>query len=248
MMKIPDPKPTERQLRQIAEVGKAVEESVVRRWHEAGMLLTNPPWEKVQTKFTRPDLWLTGSVDAVIRPPGWNRGHVVEVKSKDHEVIAAMKANERVYDPEHRRQCLTYIWLANEASLFLWPELDPVDTGSIFYMSRQRPAYTHEFFFRLNEEAAELGAAKLKEWQEAFLNDQLPERDGSWRWTETPCKYCKFKNVTLPDGTKLGCKQDDKDNVTTLSESSLMKLASHVNPRYSAEEVREAVLRRWARA
>lgn len=246
MMDIPDKEPISEALRGMMEVGNAIEDWVVSTYHRAGMLLSAPPGAKQQTTFKSPEHWLAGHVDAIIRPPGWNRPHVLEVKSKDHEVITNMRRGERKWDEKHRRQCLTYVGLGHIASMFLWPELEPISSGSILYISRQRPDYRHEFFFSLNEEAMELGFAKLAEWKQLFIEGRLPERVKEWQWTVDPCKDCVFKNMKMPDGTKVGCKEDIKRGITDMSQSTTIDFAKTVNPNYSYEQARERVLRRWA--
>ncbi len=238
LLKIPKKEPIPRSGRGVMEVGKAIEEMLVETWHKAGILLTEPPSAPIQTQLRFPELWLTGGVDAVIRPEGWSRGHVCEVKSKDQEVIMAMKRGERSFDPQHRLQLMPYIWLAGRAASFLWPDIDGVDSGSIYYVSRQQPHMTHEFFFRLDEQCIRLGQKKLAEWREFYLAGKLPPRDKDWGWSDTPCKFCDWKRDT--------CKPDDKAKVEDLSESHGIEFAKSVySDGYDYEETRKRVLKRW---
>lgn len=245
LMNIPRPKPVDRGGRTVMAAGRAIEYELVKTFLDAGVLLSAGPDDPVQTGFVDANHWLTGNTDAVILPEGWTKGHVVEVKSKDHEVVMAMRNGERGPDPEHVRQLKTYIGMANEASAELWPELDPPETGSIFYLSRNRPAVTAEFFYRMDEEILADGRQKLAEWKENFIQDQLPPRPDGWMWTEEPCKYCQYKNLKLSDGTKVGCKQDDLVGITKLSESTTIQFASELNTDYDYDQARAAVLARW---
>lgn len=245
LMNIPRPKPIDRGGRTVMAAGRGIEYELVKTFHDAGVLLSAGPDDPVQTGFVDPEHWLTGNTDAVILPEGWTRGHVVEVKSKDHDVVVAMRNGERGPDPEHIRQLKTYIGMANEASTALWPDLDPPETGSIYYLSRNRPNITAEFFYHMDDDIIADGKAKLATWKDMFINDELPARPHDWMWTAEPCKYCQYKNLKLEDGTKAGCKQDDLDDVTKLSESSTIRFASELNTEYEYDLAKTAVLARW---
>lgn len=245
MMNIPNRAAFDRAGATVMSMGKAIEEEYVSTWHKAGVLLSAPPDAPRQTGFKNPRYWLTGSTDAVILPLGWNRPHVVEIKSKDRDVIMAMKRMEKSYDDAHRNQVLTYIWLANQVSPFFWPDYEPVSTGSIFYVARERPHLTHEFFFTLNQEAIDIGTAKLAEWKQAYLDGRLIDRPKEWQWTKGDCCFCEYKNMKLKDGTKVGCREDLRQEITTLADSTAIQFAQELRPGYDYEETRAAVLKRW---
>lgn len=245
LMNIPRPKPIDRGGRTVMAAGRGIEYELVKTYQDAGVLLSADPDNPVQTGFVDPEHWLTGNTDAVILPAGWKRGHVVEVKSKDHDVVQAMRSGERGPDPEHVRQVKTYIGMANEASAELWPDLEPVETGSVFYLSRNRPSITAEFFFRIDPEIMEDGRAKLAQWKQWFIEDHLPPRPIDWMWTEEPCKYCQYKNLKLADGSRAGCKEDALQKIDKLSESTTIKFASELNTEYHYDLARAAVLGRW---
>lgn len=245
LMNIPRPKPIDRGGRTVMAAGRGIEYELVKTLSDSGVLLSADPDEPTQTGFVDRDCWLTGNTDAVILPVGWNKGHVVEVKSKDHEVVMAMRNGERGPDPEHVRQVKTYIGMANQASADLWPDLEPVTTGSVYYLSRNRPNITAEYLFNLDDELFEDGRQKLLQWKSWFESDVLPPRPDDWMWTEEPCKYCQYKNLKLKDGTKAGCKQDDLDGVSLLSESTTILFASELNTQYDYDLAKAAVLARW---
>jgi hypothetical protein len=210
---------------------------VVKRWEEYGILLSAGPDAEVQTAFEFPEWWLTGSTDAIIKPPGWNRGHVIEVKTKYDDVINQMKLGQKSYDEVHRRQCLTYIGMANAVSSELWPELDPVIDGSIYYISRDRPRNTVEYFFDLDSNFLQLGVERLAQWKQYFLEGHLPERPKEWRWTEEPCKWCPVKRQ---------CKMDIKADVYKLEDSATIEYAKGIRKDYDYATKRAIVLDRWA--
>lgn len=115
MMDFPRQIPS-RWLEQIADAGKGIEDQLVRRWYEAGYLVTAPahlPWVK-QTQFSDNEHWLTSTVDAIVCWPRSNDPIVTEVKSKDSDVILAMQRLTRGPDVKHVRQVKTQIGLAHE--------------------------------------------------------------------------------------------------------------------------------------
>src|SRR4029077_18664503 len=164
----------------------------------------------------------TGSIDAVIRPEGWNRGHVTDIKSKDGSVIDAMKRGQKSYEMNHYYQVQTYLgFLQDEKNYmdlywdytervaerddvaFMHPDLYGLtgrpETCSILAVSRDRPRHTHEFDFSFDEEAWEKGTNLLTEWKKKFMADELPARDKDWRWLEQPCGYCDVKRLCKAD-------------------------------------------------
>lgn len=238
LMGLPAPEPFNRFSMSIMDMGKDIEERVVSRWHKLGVLLSNPPWAKHQTGYEDSESWLTGSCDAVVLPSGWRRPHVIEVKTKSDEHIAEMKAGTRTYDEAHRKQLLTYISMFNELSKDLWPDLDPVVDGSLYYISRANLTNTVEFFFNIDEDFFKSGVNKLITWKDLFLQDALPERPKDWKWTDLPCRWCKYK--------KHACKPDMKDGIELLSESNGISWAEKVYGSYEYNAVKDSVISRWS--
>ena len=247
MMNIPRDKPANRAGRGVMAVGRAIEDEYVETWERAGVLLSAGVNAAHQTGFVYRKAWLTGNTDGILRPPGWDKGHVVEVKSKDGKVIDKMRAGEKGPDDAHIRQLKVYIALANIVSPFWWPHLKPVVSGSIYYISRERPENIAEFFFPLDMAFFEEGVRRLQAWRDDFLEDRLPPRNPSWKWSGPACIYCPFKNLlrTSPGKFDAGCKVDDKNKVTSLSKSTTIKWAQHINPDYDPADTRQAVLDRW---
>lgn len=231
------PGPAARQLRTQADSGKAIEDELILRWEYLGILLSAGSESEFQTEIIDPELWFSGHPDAIILPPKWNRPHLIEVKSKAHDKIMEMQAGKRGPDPAHIKQTKTYIGFLNAVSQELWPDLEPLKDGTIYYLSRDLPSQTHEFFIEHDEEFMEAGKLRLAEWKQAFLNDELPPRPKSWKWSQSPCQYCPFK--------KHACKPDDKDGITKLSESHGIEYTKTIRKKYNYEQTREFVIKRW---
>lgn len=237
LMDIPSEEPFSRAGRAVMEAGKSIEEHLVWRFYNSGVLLTDSPGAKVQTGFTDEEHWLTGSPDAVIKTPSTTpRPLPVEIKTKDGEIVIQMREKKKSYDEAHRRQALTYIGLAVENQEFLWPDLAPIKDGELLYVSRNRPDQTHTYRFDYDPEFMQQGRERLSEWKNSYLDELLPERPKSWRWTEPPCKWCPLKRR---------CKADYKEGITKLADSNAIISAKEIRPDYDYEQTRKAVLDRW---
>lgn len=221
----------------IMDLGKDIEKRIVTRLYMMGILLSAPPWEDVQTGFVDEAVWLTGACDAIVEIPGMNRPHVLEIKTKSDEHIQLLKKGLATYDDPHRSQLLTYVSMANAVSSKLWPDLDPVVDGTLLYASRSNPTNMIEFAFDIDHSFYESGKEKLSQWREMFSNDVLPERPSDWRWSEVPCKWCKYKKEI--------CKPDMKDKITKLSESNGIKWAKEIYGDYNTDEVMNGVSGSW---
>jgi acetone carboxylase gamma subunit len=126
MMNIPNPKPTSRWLRQLADAGKDLETQIVSRWAKARRLVSvdqRGSDEEIQTGFVDKDHWLTGNTDAVLLPKGWDRLFPVEMKSKALERVIEMRRGERGPDENQVRQAKTYIGFGAETLHETFPVL-----------------------------------------------------------------------------------------------------------------------------
>lgn len=232
--------PTPRRLRQQAEVGQAIETLLVRRWGTFKVLLSNDRTrgEEVQTGFVDEERWFTGNCDAIIVPLGWNRPHVVEVKTKAHDQVVEMRRLQRGPDEAHVRQLKSYIGFAHEESRERWPDLEPCVDGSIFYVSREDNETTRAFFYSYDARFMAVGRARLAEWRDHFLRGTLPPHPfGGKEWSKPPCQYCKYK--------KHVCKPDHQAGVERLRDSSTLAWTAEVRGEYDYDEARRAVLERW---
>lgn len=225
--------------RAVMDVGKDVETQMVKRLGDAGYLLSAPWDAEHQTSLTVPELWLTGNPDAIIRPNGWNRGHLLEFKGKDHDKILEMQQGALGPDPWHVSQAGGYVDILHFAgeSKRLWPELEPVRSGSIVYFSRQRPRVTAEFWLDADFARWTEAVTNLRIWQQHFINGTLPQREPTWRWTEDPCDWCAYK--------KHVCRPDVRADVTQLRDSHAVEYATQHVESYDYGSRRQRVLARW---
>jgi hypothetical protein len=115
--------------------------------------------------------------------------------------------------------------------------LQPAKGGIIYYVSRQDPTNTHEFYVEADGMLMADANAVIAAAKECFIEDRLPPRPKDWKWSESPCQYCDFK--------KFACKPDDKAGITVLSETNGIAFAKTVRDEYDPDETREKVLKRW---
>lgn len=236
--------PANRMLHVTAAAGKGIEVELVSKWHEAGILISAPPDETIQTGFEIPDAWLTGSVDSVILPPGWNKPLPVEVKSKFQREIDKMKVGARGPDPGHITQIKAQLGLVRAAqeSGQLWADLDLVTHGFIYYLSRDNPIHTAEFRVDYDEKFFEQGIERLKEWRDLFERNILPSpvlgarHPMGWRWSYPPCQFCNYKKT---------CKLDHEQRLFELTESVGVTRTQRHRPEYDPAKARFRVGRRW---
>jgi CRISPR/Cas system-associated exonuclease Cas4 (RecB family) len=242
MMDLPSAEPFSRRSRVVMQAGKDAEVELVRTWHEAGILLSASPEEAVQTGFTWSDAWLTSSVDSVIQPPNWQKPLPVEIKTKESKDIEKMQLGLRGPDPAHISQNKVQIALVRHFQDELWPGLQPVTHGIIFYMSRDNPANTAEFRVDYDEKFFEMGVERLKQWRKFFIDGVLPEENPSkrhpfgWRWSYPPCQFCDYKKT---------CQLDFKEGVALLADSVGIERAKLVRPDYDYQTARQRVLDEW---
>jgi hypothetical protein len=241
LMNIPASEPINRAGRSVMEAGKAIEDIIVWRFYRSGLLLSDPPDSEHQMGFEDKEHWLTGSPDAVLKEPKTNSPFVVEIKTKDGEVVEKMQQGLKSFDAPHRSQVLTYIGLTRKYQKDLWPELNKVNSGAILYVSRNRPSEDHEYKFEYNESFMKQGFEKLSSWKNSYLEETLPQEykkkhPFNWKWTEEPCKWCPVKRL---------CKADWKADITDMSKSHAIVHAKEVREDYNYNETRKAVLERW---
>lgn len=125
LMNVPSGGPVDRRGRMFMDAGKNLELELQRRFGKAGWLLTNDQTagEEFQTGFVDEFTWLTGNPDLIVLPPGWDRGHVVEIKGKGVrrpprykqliDPVAEMASLQEDPTPKHVKQLGAYIGMAN---------------------------------------------------------------------------------------------------------------------------------------
>jgi len=244
LMDLPSAEPFNRRARTVMAAGKSVEEELVSTFNEAGILISAPPDAEVQTGFSYPDGWLTGSVDCVLLPEGYTRPLPIEIKSKYQSVIEEMQTGAKKPDPGHISQIKVQLALIKHAQVNgdLWSDLDHVTHGFIYYLSRDKPFETAEFRVDLDQQFFDAGIERLKEWQKMFIDGDLVSVDPSkkhpmgWKWSYQPCQWCSYKK---------SCKLDFEQGIDKLEDSVGINRAKLVRDDYSYEESRKRVLDRW---
>lgn len=131
--------------------------------------------------------------------------------------------------------------------------LPPVEHGYLYYVSRDNPEDTREFYFEYDAEFMRKGREALKVWRRFFEEGLLPQThmEGKhpfgWNWTtdDSPCKWCPFG----PTGSYV-CKEDHQTAVKRgellpMAESLAVEEAREVRPEYDLDLVRAAVEARW---
>lgn len=239
LMNFPEPEPISPKGIGIMEAGKCVEEQIVERWSKLGILL-GPPYPE-QLKIEDENRWLSGYIDAPLNlQPDWPYVLPVEIKSKKNTVIEYMKVGGESYDPKHYNQLQAYIdWCIKNHEKMGWDKLGlkPAQGGIIYYVSREDPRNTHEFYVEVDELAIASANVKLETWRQDYTLDNLPPRDKEWKWTEEPCKWCPFK--------KNICKPDHVAGIVKLSESNGVQFAQDHFPSYNVDNIRKRVQERW---
>jgi hypothetical protein len=130
--------------------------------------------------------------------------------------------------------------------------LEPVQYGFLYYVSRDDPSQTWEFFFEYDETFMAMGRKQLAMWRDWFIQGRLPQvnfedkrfaHPFNWQWTkdEFPCKWCDYGDV---------CREDTKRAIKigepiSLAASAGVEAAMEVREEYDFDLVRMAVLKRW---
>ena len=128
--------------------------------------------------------------------------------------------------------------------------LEPVEYGYIYYVSRDNPVDTWEFYVEHDPEFMRKGREHLAQWREWFDEGVLPHENFvakryahpfGWKWTELPCKWCDFGDACRKD-TKAAL---EKGEPLRLRESEAIVDAIYGRADYDYEAVRAAVYERW---
>lgn len=118
LMDLPEEKPVDIMGMRLMDAGKELELDFTRRLAAEGSLLTGDESKgEDQTKFTDPEVWSSGAVDAIVLPFGWHKGHIVEVKGTSANKINAMRSDPTDTPWSHKKythQVKTYIAEAHE--------------------------------------------------------------------------------------------------------------------------------------
>lgn len=244
MMDFPQTEPINRKVRVAGVVGKALEEDTADAYERYGILLSASPHAELQTGFEIPEAWLTGSVDAVIKPPTWNKPLPIEMKSAYQRNIDKMQIGALGPVAGHVKQLKTQLGLVRRAQERgeMWSGHDLTTHGFLYYFSRDDADQTAEFRVDYDRRFFELGLQRLKQWKAMFEEGMLPTINPSkkhpmgWKWSYPPCQWCPFKKT---------CKLDFEQNISDLTESVGIDRAKLVRPEYDSEAARKRVFDRW---
>jgi len=246
LMNIPRAKGMDMKGRSIVEMGKAAEYLIVHRWAKAGYTIGGSVplhygGDIKQLALEDFNTWLSGNLDAVLDlRPRFNSVLPVDIKSKNDESIRKMRVGALSYNPKHYAQIQAYIYLCNlyhEEMGWAAMGLEPANSASLFYVSRENPSFAFEYHLKANWPLINFAIERLKEWKQHFISDTLPPRDKSWQWSKDSCQYCEMK--------KFACKPDNKNDIQKLSDSNGVAFAESLLE-YSFSEIKEKVLSRWA--
>ncbi len=235
--------PPTRWLVGLGAAGKAIEVSLTEMWAEFGVLLSPPPSEPIQLGAEDPDSWLTCSFDSVLLPLGTKRPVPVEVKSKALDKVREMIMGNRGPDEQHLAQLKVQLYFLEKHQAKWWPDLEPVQFGVLYYLSRDDPSVNKEFVVPLDKEWVEERLEILKSWRDDFLSGELVSTHTKshplgWKWSEGPCKFCEYKRDI--------CKPDFKAGITDLGASHGIKYTTEKRAEYDYGKARKAVEERWS--
>jgi hypothetical protein len=244
--------PFDRKSRTIMAAGKSIELELVQTYADAGILLSAPPDQKIQTGFVEKIAWLTGSVDCVIQWPKTELVVPIEIKSKYQQAIDEMKLSKRGPDIAHVFQLKTQLAMIYRAmeNDEIWSNYDLPTHGYIYYLSRDKPSDTAEFRVDLDLKFYDEGIAKLKKWKQWFLEGVLPEFPKGKRttnfghpmgaeglkWSELPCAWCDYKKT---------CQLDFRQSHFSLMDSIGIERTKRMREHYDPEKAIEEVKARW---
>lgn len=132
--------------------------------------------------------------------------------------------------------------------------VNPPSYGRLYYVSRDDPTQTKEFFYEYDPQFMRVGRARLKSYQQNWIDGVLPQTHFSgkhpfgWNWTtaDSPCRWCDF-------GTNVGNRTCQVDHLRAVENNSLLPLvdsdaiseARLVRPEYDFDLIRTAVEKRW---
>lgn len=274
LLHAPPARPLEPKTRMLFDEGSMIELMFIRRWSRYGVLLSADITgeDDNQTYFENQECWLTGSPDAILLPPFWNKGHVCEVKTTGHDKVIAMRADPEATIYSHKkyiRQIKAYIAEANKK--FSPTVITCEKSGLLIKNGEDRCASFHNgqcipkivkvlppddgtLFYSSREEPLLTASYYISNDDKMFKAGR--EKIKSWK--------DQFIEGILPDHVredekakwsegeckycdfkKPFCKIDHKNKVKKLNDSELLNFSKNIRPSYNYQEARSAVFRRW---
>lgn len=143
--------------------------------------------------------------------------------------------------PEHgHTKCLVEEWI------------EPVNHGRLYYVSRDKPDDTWEFYFDYDANFMRKGRAHLSKWKQSWLDGVLPQTNFEakrfshpfgWFWSkeEYPCKWCDYGDVCRTDHKKA----IELGHPIKLDDSAAVEVAKQYRYDYDLDLVRMAVEQFW---
>jgi hypothetical protein len=195
----------------------------------------------------------------LIRGP--DEGHVRQVKCQiglAHEygswdVLRCINSGAMAITLNHRERPIVICPIHGGDKCLEEKTLAPVEHGYLYYVSRDNPEDTREFYFEYDPEFMRKGRETLKVWRRFFEEGLLPQThlEGKhpfgWNWTtdDSPCKWCDFG----PQGSYV-CREDHQTAVKRgellpMADSLAVEEAREVREDYDLDLVRAAVQARW---
>lgn len=158
--------------------------------------------------------------------------HTWKIASPQKGMINKLESmnDEYICKIHHNSDCLITI------------DLEPCTSGSIYYVSRDNPSNTFEYYFAYDPDFMDEGRAKLANWKASYETGVLPERPRNAvgkvvGWSEEPCKWCPLKKEV--------CKPDFQAGATLIEHSHAHQYAQRLKPDYDSTTTREEVVGRW---
>jgi hypothetical protein len=126
-------------------------------------------------------------------------------------------------------------------------ELEPPDSGEIYYWSRSWPRKTKSFFQTYDAEFMSAGLQVVEQTQKAFINDRLPVRPDHFGWSTGACKFCRFKPQCRKDEglVKPRARKPSEPPTVVLSQSHQLIQTMGYRPHYDGGQTRAKVFKEW---
>ena len=268
-------KPFEPKVRGMFDQGTDIEHRLVERLSRYGVLLSADVTgeDEYQTNFIDTNCWLSGSPDAIILPPFWTKGHVIDVKSTSHDKVISMKADpsQTIYSHQkYLRQLKAYIAEAHKK--FSPTVVVCQKSGLLIKNGKDKCAISHKgkcrpsivkveppddgtLFYVSREEPVTATASYYVSHDPGMIVDGKKKL---LKWKEYFLQDEIAPHVREGESAKWSegecrycnwkkpfCKKDYANKTKKLSESALVEHTKKIRKNYDPAITRKAVLDRW---